>query len=256
MEETTAPAFQDIEYSSSGAVATVKLNRPAALNASTSPMLDGLLAALDFADADPDVTVVVLAGKGRAFCAGADLKEIVPEGTERQLIERYLPVAQRIAGMAPVVIAAVTGSAIGVGMSLALTCDLVVMAEDAKLWAPFTRLGLVPDGGASWLLVRQLGYHRAFRLIAEGKPLSAGEALELGLANRVAPPAACIETAERWGRELAAEAGPSLADSKRLLRLAASAGFEDVFRAESAIQGACAQSEYFRQARDKIVNRT
>jgi 2-(1,2-epoxy-1,2-dihydrophenyl)acetyl-CoA isomerase len=256
MPDSAAPMFPDVEYTSGAGLATVLLNRPAALNASTSRMLDGLLAALDFAAADPEVRAIVLAGRGRAFCAGADLKEIVPEGTERQLLERYLPVAERIATTDAVVIAAVAGSAIGVGMSLALICDLVVMAEDARLWAPFTRLGLVPDGGASWLLVRQLGYHRAFRIVAEGQPLTAREALDLGLANRLAAPGEHLSTAEAWGREIAAQAGPSLAASKRLLRLAAGATFETVFRAEARDQGQCAQSDFFRAAREKILGKS
>jgi len=249
------PDFDDIEFSLADGVASILLDRPASLNASTSRMMVSLLAALEHAAADDAVRVVVLAGKGRAFCAGADLKEDVPEGTERQLLEKYLPVMQRIASMKVPVIAAVAGSAVGVGMSLALCCDLIVMAEDAHLWAPFTRIGLVPDGGASWLLVRQLGYQRAFEVIAGGVPLGAQAAFDLGLVNRISPPGEHLSMAVAWGREIATGSAHALAGSKQLMRLAMSATFGEVFRAEARAQALCSKGEFFQRARRDILAR-
>jgi 2-(1,2-epoxy-1,2-dihydrophenyl)acetyl-CoA isomerase len=158
---TPSPRFQDIELSHAQGISTLLLNRPASLNACAAGMLAELSAALDELATDENVRAVVLSGKGRLFCAGADLSEESTQGATRQLLDRYLPIFRRITSMEKPVIAAVNGGAAGVGMSLALSCDLVLMAEDAYLLSPFTRIGLVPDGGATWLLVRQLGHARA-----------------------------------------------------------------------------------------------
>ena len=151
--ETFSTHYQDIELSRDEGISVLLLNRPASLNACTSGMLAELTTALDELAADQSVRVVVLSGQGRLFCAGANLKEASLDGATSDLLDNYLPVFSRIASMEKPVIAAINGGAVGVGMSLALSCDLVLMAEDAYLMSPFTRIGLVPDGGATWLLL-------------------------------------------------------------------------------------------------------
>jgi 2-(1,2-epoxy-1,2-dihydrophenyl)acetyl-CoA isomerase len=244
-----------VELARTGEVATVLLNRPEVLNACTSEMLADLTAALDELAADDGARVVILGGRGPSFCAGADLNEDVPEGTGRQLLDEYLPICKRIASLEKPVIAAVNGPAIGVGMSLALICDLVVMAEDAYLWPPFARIGLVPDGGASWLLVRELGYHKAFELIAAGERITAAHAVELGLANRILPSEGFLAAAIAWGEAIAGGSPYSLAESKKLMRMACSRSFDEVFAAEAAVQDICSTSEFFAEAKRKIFSR-
>jgi 2-(1,2-epoxy-1,2-dihydrophenyl)acetyl-CoA isomerase len=123
------------------------------------------------------------------------------------------------------------------------------MAEDAYLLSPFTRIGLVPDGGATWLLVRQLGHARAFEVAAGGERVSAQRALALGLANRLAPSDELLQKAVEWGREIAKSSAFALAQTKKLMRLAATASFEDIFNAEAHAQEECGNSAFHQQAR-------
>jgi 2-(1,2-epoxy-1,2-dihydrophenyl)acetyl-CoA isomerase len=250
--ETLSSRFRDIELSNDEGIAVLLLNQPASLNACTSSMLAELNTALGDLAADESVRAVVLSGKGRLFCAGANLKEEAPEGATRQLLESYLPIFRHIASMEKPVIAAVNGGAVGVGLSLALSCDLVLMAEDAYLLSPFTRIGLVPDGGATWLLLRQLGYARAYEMAVSGEPVTAQRALELGLANRLVPPDDLLPAAVEWGREIVKSSAFALAQTKKLMRLAATSSYEDIFTAEARVQEECGKTEFFKQARREL----
>jgi len=239
--------YRHITLVQEGAVGLLELARPTALNALSRELRRELREALDRLAADESVRAVVLSGQGRAFCAGADLKEAGSGDVEREILGEYQPCFSAIAAMDKPVIAAVAGSASGVGLSLALHCDLLLMAEDAFLGLAFGRIGLVPDGGASWLLVRQLGYRRAFALAAESGRITAPEALALGLANRVVPAPRLMAEAREWAARLAGLSPLAVAGTKRLMRLAAEAGFDEVFRQEAAWQARCAGTGYFRE---------
>lgn len=247
--------WQQLALERDGAVAVLLLDRPESLNAFTRQLRVELAAALGELAGDDTVRAVVLGGRGRAFCAGADLKESGSGAVERELLTEYLPCFTAIATMDKPVIAAVAGSASGVGMSLALHCDLLLMADDAFLGTAFSRIGLVPDGGASWLLVRQLGYRRALQLVLESERIPAGRALELGLANRVVPAAELMAEARGWAARLATLSAAATAGTKRLMRLAAEAGFDEVFRSEARLQEACAASAYFRARLEEFRNK-
>lgn len=253
--ETQSSVNRDIERSDAEGVATLLLNRPASLNACTSGMLAELKATLDELASDQDVRIVVLGGKGRLFCAGADLAEKTPVGAQRLLLDAYLPVFERIISMDKPVIAAVNGGAVGVGLSLALSCDLLLMAEDAYLLSPFTRIGLVPDGGATWLLVKQLGHARAFEIACGGEKVTAQRALAMGLVNRLAPPDELLEQAVEWGCEIAKSSAFALAQTKKLMRLAATGSFEEAFRAEAIAQEECGNSAFHRRARQAFFEK-
>ncbi len=239
--------YQHLALERDGAVGLLTFARPAALNALTRELRLELRDALGRLAGDASIRAVVLSGQGRAFCAGADLKEAGSGDVEREILDEYLPCFDAIAGMDKPVIAAVAGSASGVGMSFALHCDLLVMADDASLGLAFSRIGLVPDGGASWLLVRQLGYRRAFALAVEAARIPAARALELGLANRVVPAAQLMDASRSWAAQLVQQSPLALAGTKRLMRLAAEAGFDEIFRREALQQQACAASGYFRE---------
>ena len=153
----------------------------------------------------------MLTGEGRSFSAGADLKSgLDPNAdTERMLQDEYRPVLESIWNMEKPVIAAVGGSAAGIGVSFALICDLLVMADNAFLLSPFTTISLVPDGGLNWLLVHQLGYRRAFQLSIECERMSADLCVELGLANKSVPAESLMEESVAWAKSLA-ERAPSV----------------------------------------------
>jgi 2-(1,2-epoxy-1,2-dihydrophenyl)acetyl-CoA isomerase len=141
-----------------------------------------------------------------------------------------------VASMPKPVIAAVPGSAAGIGLSLALTCDLLVMADDAFLLSPFTTISLVPDGGLNWLLVRQLGYRLAFQLSIESERIDAGRCVQLGLANKAVPADELQTAALEWATALVKRAPLSLAATKKVMRLAMDHDWETCFDAEAELQ--------------------
>lgn len=227
-----------VKYEQHESVALISLNRPESLNAFTSGLCADLLPALERARDDDSIRAVVLTGEGRAFSAGADLKSGF-EGdrtTEEKLQYEYRPLLSLISAIPKPVIAAVPGFAAGIGMSFALHADLVIMAEDAFLLSPFTTISLVPDGGANWLLVRQLGYHRAFQLSIESERISAERCVELGLANRTAPADELRNAAIAWGKALSQRAPLSLAATKKVMRLAMDNNWADCFDKEAELQ--------------------
>ena len=227
-----------VKYEQHGSVAVISLNRPDSLNAFTSELSEALLPAFEKARDDVSIRVVVLTGEGRAFSAGADLKSGF-EGertTEEKLQYEFRPVLALIAEIPKPVIAAVPGFAAGIGMSFALQADLVIMAEDAFLLSPFTTISLVPDGGANWLLVKQLGYHRAFQLSVESERISAHRCVELGLVNKAVPPGELRDAAIAWGHALSKRAPLSLAATKKVMRLAMDENWADCFDEEAALQ--------------------
>jgi len=236
---------QTVMMSSEGAVATILLNRPDSLNAFTREMRSDLLAALQEVSQNSAIRVVVLGAQGRGFSSGADLSEGPGPGqsVERQLLDEYLPIFTMIASMEQTVIAAVPGVMAGIGAALAMHCDLSVMADSGSMVMAFTNIGLVPDGGASWNLLRGMGYQRAFAFIAEGGRLDAPQCLELGLVNKLAAADKVLSDAQSWAAALAELAPIALRETKALLRGAAAQSFQQTFMSEARSQNTCLGSE-------------
>ena len=230
-------------YSQVGATAVIKLNRPDSLNAFTSELRVDLLAALESAQTDETVRVVILTGEGRSFCAGADLKDGLTRSVTEMLLREYRPVQEKIATMPKPIIAAVPGSAAGIGLSVALQCDLLIMADNAFMLSPFTTISLVPDGGLNWLLVRQLGYRRAFQLSVESERIAADRCVELGLANRAVAADELQNTALQWAKTLEMRAPLSVAGTKKLMRFACDNDWASSFELEAQMQGKLVGSE-------------
>jgi 2-(1,2-epoxy-1,2-dihydrophenyl)acetyl-CoA isomerase len=232
-----------VRYENDDAVAIITLNRPDSMNAFDEALRADLVAALEKAQDDDAIRVVVFTGEGRCFSAGADLKAGIEHDVGDVLQAEYRPILEVIANMPKPVIAAVPGSAAGIGMSMALQCDLVLMADDAFLLSPFTKISLVPDGGLNWLLVRLLGYRRAFQLSVETERIPAARCVELGLANRAVPAAELQVAALEWAKTLAARAPLSLAATKKLMRFAADNDWAAAYDMEAALQGELLGSE-------------
>ncbi|MEW5990174.1 MAG: enoyl-CoA hydratase-related protein [Chloroflexota bacterium] len=231
----------EVLVDAAGGIATITLNRPAALNALTIPMKERLLEALLDAGRDPAVRVVVLTGAGRAFCAGQDLKErLAPDAPslDDELRLRYNPVVRAIRDLPRPVIAAVNGVAAGAGASLAFACDLRIAAESASFVLAFGRIGLVPDSGATWTLPRLVGAARAAEIALLGDPVGAAEALRIGLVSRVvAGGDLAVKTAAIAGR-LAGLAPGATAATKRLLGAAFEVDLDAALEAEAQAQAA------------------
>ncbi len=230
---------QVVNYRQQNAVAIITITRPDAMNAFNAKLRQELLAACKRTASDDAVRVVVLTGEGRCFSAGADLKAISGDrDVGERLQTEYRPIIEIIATMPKPVIAAVGGSAVGIGMSVALACDLLVMADNAFLLSPFTNISLVPDGGLSWFLVHQLGYRRAFQLSVESERIPALRCIELGLANKAVPTVSLMADTLDWAEALAGRAPLSVAATKKTMRFAAANDWRQTFDMEAAAQKA------------------
>lgn len=233
-------------YSVADNTATIRLNRPDRRNALNAEMLAALAAALTKAAGDASVRAVVLAGEGKGFCAGQDLAALggaATAGQVRQMIrDYYRPVILQLCTMPKPVIGAINGIAAGAGASLALACDLRVMADDAALMQAFVNIGLVPDAGSTWLLARLVGYSRAFEMAATGARIPAARCLELGLANRVTAAPGLLEEAQAWAAQLAQ--GPTLAIglTKQLLHRALTHSLDEMLDLEADQQAVAIRS--------------
>ncbi len=225
-------------YEQQDAVAIISMNRPDSLNGFTTELCEDLLQAFERAQRDDLIRAVVFTGEGRAFTAGADLKEgfAGARSTQGKLLFEYGPVLTAIAEIPKPVIAAVPGFAAGIGMSFAMHSDLLIMAEGSFLLSPFTTISLLPDGGANWLLVKQLGYHRAYQLSIESERINAERCLELGIANKVVPADDLRVAAVAWAGELCKRAPLSLAATKKVMRHAMDHDWHSCYSMEAAEQ--------------------
>jgi 2-(1,2-epoxy-1,2-dihydrophenyl)acetyl-CoA isomerase len=226
-----------IRVEAADGVATVTLNRPDSLNALNADMRRELLAAFKSLGRDDQVRAVIVTGQGRGFCSGADLRGGSGERQFRRVLEReYNPLIRAIRDLPKPVIAAVNGVAAGAGVSLALACDLVYAAEDARFIQAFVKIGLAPDSGSTRTLVRAMGRHRASHLIFSGEPLPAAEAQAAGLLNEVLPAGELMATARQAAVRLAAAPTRAIGYAKRLINAAEDAGLADSLALEAGLQ--------------------
>ncbi|SPF04269.1 enoyl-CoA hydratase/isomerase family protein [Streptomyces sp. MA5143a] len=232
-----------ILHATDNAVSWITLNRPEAMNALTPDQRDRLVQLLADASADPAVRAVVITATGRGFCAGADLRGGAARPAERVAgdVARTIRLgAQRLVAAVldceKPVLAAVNGTAAGIGAHLALACDLVLAAEEARFIEVFVRRGLVPDGGGAYLLPRLIGPQRAKELMFFGDALTAADAERLGLVNRVVPAADLEKTAREWAERLAAGPTRALALTKHLVNTSLGTDRATAFAAEAAAQ--------------------
>ncbi|MEV0701097.1 enoyl-CoA hydratase/isomerase family protein [Saccharopolyspora sp. NPDC050389] len=216
----------------SGGVGIIRLNRPECLNAVNTALVEQLVTALG-AVTEADVGAVLLTGRGRAFCAGHDLKE-PPEdpATVQARLDRIQDVTRLIRGCPAPVIAAVQGHAVGAGAEFALGCDLVIAADDARFRFPEVGLGLSVTGGASKLLPLLVGPLKAKEILLFGDAIDAAEANRLGLVNTVVPASALLTTAHRWAARLADRPRATLAMAKEALDAGIDHALESALRLE------------------------
>ncbi len=230
------------------AVALITLNRPRALNAFNAGMRRDLLDAVAKASADPAVRVFVITGEGRGFSAGADVTDVTGTRTVEDVLNaEYGAFLSVIQACDKPVISAINGPAAGIGMTLALTCDLRVMASEAYLMSAFANIGLIPDGGLSWLLTQEVGYARAYQLAIEAEKIGAERCLALGLVNRVVATAEVVGNAAEWARTIAMRAPIAMNLTKRSFRAAAQSGLKNAMALEAMLQKTAIVSEDCRE---------
>ena len=232
--------------SNDGPVRTLTLNRPAALNSFTGAMHAQLRPALDAAAADASVRCLVITGAGRGFCAGQDLNDAELAGDVGGVVERlYKPLALTIRSFPVPVIAMVNGVAAGAGANLALGCDLVVAARSASFIQAFSKIGLVPDAGGTWLLPRLIGRARSLGLTLTGDKLPAAEAERIGLIWQCVDDAALLETTMALAKRLAALPSKALAETRRALDDSLAMSYADALSHEAQVQGRLGASHDF-----------
>jgi len=227
-------------------IATITLDRPDALNAIDPSIVEGLRDHLARVHGDPEVGVVVIAGAGRAFCAGGDLRYFAeverPGDRLRTLAGGFHLCIQAITSMPKPVIAAVHGPAAGGGFSLALACDLRVMADDAFLQLGYTTQGLAPDGGGSFALPRLVGLARALEIAMLDPRLDATRCRELGLVHRVVPRDRVAAETLALARELEGRAAAAIGHTKLLLHAAAASALAEQLERERLAIAECGDS--------------
>jgi len=232
-------------------VAILTLNDPDVMNAAGEPMLDDILAALDFVeDKANGARCLVMTGAGAAFCSGANLKDrgsgkAKPVGIV--LETHWHPLLRRLRRLHCPVVTAVNGAAAGGGMALALAGDIVIAARSAYFLQAFRRIGLAPDVGSTWLLPRRIGVARAMELSLLGEKLPAERALAWGLINRMVDDGAALDEAMKVARELAAAPTKALALIRGLYWDSTENGFEDQLDLEYRTQRAAGATEDFRE---------
>ncbi|MEU6330977.1 enoyl-CoA hydratase-related protein [Streptomyces sp. NPDC047049] len=240
--DRAAPVDSLILHTTDNGVSWITLNRPEVRNALTRDQREHLIARLAEASADPDVRAVVLTATGRGFCAGADLRGATSSGERvagdvaRMIRDGAQRLIAAVLDCEKPVIAAVNGTAAGLGAHLALACDLVLAAESASFIEVFVRRGLVPDGGGAYLLPRLIGPQRAKELMFFGDAVPAAEAARLGLVNRVVPDPELAGTAREWAQRLAAGPTRALALTKQLVNASLDAGRATALAAEATAQ--------------------
>jgi 2-(1,2-epoxy-1,2-dihydrophenyl)acetyl-CoA isomerase len=221
-------------------VTTLSFNRPDKLNAFDKQMVIETQDVIKKISEDNTTKVLIITGIGKGFSAGADLSDpsgmddhsndrIVYEG----LVNGYMPSLKGIMYMPKPVIAAVNGPAAGIGSAFALACDLMVMSKGAYLKQAFVNIALIPDGGLNWFLTRAIGYKLAYEMAIEGDNISASRCLELGLTNKVVEADDLLNASASWAESLARKSTQSLRETKKVMRAAMTASYEDTFKLEA-----------------------
>ena len=240
-------SFHRVSVTIEGRVAILAFNQPEVMNAVSARMIAGAMAALESIDDDPALRALVLTGSGKAFCAGANLAEVEPGLSAGDMLERvYHPFLFRLKDLRLPVVTAVNGAAVGIGMSFALSGDLCIAARSAFFQQGFAKLGLVPDGGSSWLLPRLIGLARARELALLSEKLPAEKALAWGLINAVADDEKLMSEALALAARLA-EGPASLALTRKLFWDSPGNSYETQLRLEQAAQQRAGNTQDFQE---------
>ena len=205
-----------------GRVGIVTLNRPQAMNAFNTVMLTELFDALDFFDRDDAVGAMIVTGNEKSFAAGADIKEMADASPFEMIGQGRVEKWDRIRGIKKVVIAAVSGWALGGGCEFAISCDMIVASESAKFGQPEITIGIIPGAGGTQRLARLLGKNLAMEMVINNRTLTAAEALQFGLANRVVPVDGYLDAAVAFAEEISSRAPLAV----RMAKDAVNAAFE------------------------------
>ena len=249
-----------IEYKKNDSLCIITMNRPDAMNAINAELGEGLLKALIDAEYDEEVRAILLTGTGKAFSSGGDVKAMLAfAGTKGKFFKEltvYLNgIINTIRTMDKPVIAGVNGAAAGAGVSLALACDLVTAAESSRFNLAYTKIGLTPDGGATALLAHHAGPKRAMEYVLLNSDISARQAMDVGLVNRVFGDTAFTEQTTAFAQAIAAGPTVAFAYAKRTMNQAYSEPMERILELEREGIAACGCTKDFKEASAAFVEK-
>jgi enoyl-CoA hydratase len=200
-----------------GRVGLITLNRPKALNALNNPLMNEVMDALDTFDKDNNIGAMVITGNEKAFAAGADIKEMADQSAKEMRESDHVAVFGKMRSIEKPIIAAVSGWALGAGCEVALTCDMIVASESAKFGLPEVTIGVIPGAGGTQRLTRAVGKSIAMEMIINNRTLSAKEALEFGIVNRVVPVGDFLNEALKLADEIASRAPLAVRAAKKMI---------------------------------------
>ena len=206
--------YANVIVETHGRVGLIRLNRPQALNALSSPLIADLGAALEAFENDPNIGAVVLTGSEKAFAAGADIKEMQDKSFADVYLDDFISKWEGLTKLRKPVIAAVAGFALGGGCEVAMMCDFILAADNAKFGQPEIKLGVIPGVGGTQRLTRFVGKSKAMEMILTGRMMDAAEAERSGLVSRVVPAASLIEEALKVAAAIAALSSPAVYAAK------------------------------------------
>ena len=250
--------YNSLKYDLSDGVCTITFNRPDFYNAFNDEISYEFQDALKSAAKDNEVRVVVITGEGKAFCSGQDLKSARNEDERmfyNSLEKRYNPIIRAMRKLPKPIIARLNGVAAGAGCSLALAADMIIARESAKLVEVFINIGLVPDSGSSFFLPNLVGYQKAFELCAMGTKVSAQEALEMGIVNKVVPDDELDEAVKQYTDYFAKAPTKSIGMIKKMLNKAATSSLDDMLEYEKYSQQIAGSSEDYKEGKQAFLDK-
>jgi enoyl-CoA hydratase len=219
-------SYQNILVSKEGKIAVIQLNRPNVLNALKFELMEELVSAFESLDKDPSVNVIILTGGDKVFAAGADIKEMSQATPVSLALGGRFELWDRIRKISKPIIAAVSGYCLGGGNELAMSCDIIVASETAFFGQPEVNVGIMPGAGGTQRLTRAIGKYKAMEMILTGKSISAEEASQIGLVNKVVPAESLMEEAKKIAAEVASKPPISVRAAKRAILTAQDTALE------------------------------
>jgi enoyl-CoA hydratase/carnithine racemase len=250
--------YEDIELIRDGGIAFIYLNRPKVLNALNETMKVELIHALKETEEDDNIRVMILTGRGRGFCAGADLNRFIEaqeHGRDQKEKPRFgsLDLPRAFIQYPKPIIAAINGPSYGFGFTVTLTCDIRLASERATFSCAFVRLGLTPEFCSTYFLPRLIGYGKAAELIFTARPFDALEALDIGVINQVFPHHRLIPEAKKMAKQIASMSPIAIQKSKEILRHGMQSTLDQVIHHESMVFLDCMKTEEHRLALSKLL---
>jgi 2-(1,2-epoxy-1,2-dihydrophenyl)acetyl-CoA isomerase len=253
-------------YEKSGRIATITLNKPDARNAiGTQQDCDDLAGALWKANDDPEINAVILTGAGKAFCSGGDLKAIrersgigpraTPDGTRANYRRGVHSIIKALADVEVATIAAINGPAIGLGLDIAILCDMRIAAMNAKMASSFVKVGIIPGDGGAWILTQAIGSTYAAELVLTGDTIDAAEAHRIGLVNKVVADESLMAEAQTFAERVAVNPPRTVRLAKRLLREAQHGRLHDVLELSAAFQALAHETRDHKEAVDAFTEK-